>query len=645
MKHVSRVHGLFGLFIFLLCLQTGCQVISPHNPVSTEAGIPVDPGLSTQPTAAVRFQIVLPPQQGLHSQPSANILADPGIKTIWVTFKIILVNIGFVGNPTTTLVRTVLADASGTAVATFPSLPAKTCVGDIHIEGGNVGSFTDFQGAADLVSNATTTLFVGPKGKHGKEDVLAEAILRIVASESLFVRATTGLASQMEANLVGLDLELLATNSYDAVLDNWQGRLNASAPANVWCQAGDAKNTLSWDLASGAVSYNIYWSFQPGVTKASGTPLIGKISGFVHDQLTNGVPYYYVVTSVGPNGESLESKQVAGLPTAAASTAVSLGGEVANVSQNVQIILTGVPADFSTTVGLVDNRTGENFYLFRSPSLSWPNARKVTLIVNDPTVRTARTFNSLGFTTPPPAGARIEVWDPDGRRALATVTMPGGSRVPVEIGKTLTGLNQNLQIVLTRVPSTFDVTTSLIDRNNREEVTFAKSPTLSFPDFQRLVLTTTDSTLRELESVATLTFSAALPAGARIDMIDTDRGVTLATVVVPGAGWQAITFPTTVSGMNQNMQVIVRNVTPEFITTATVKTTVFDDRTGEAVILAKSTALSSTTSKLVLAVDDLSIRSIRPFTTLEFTSALPSLATVEIYDPDNERTVTTKAIP
>jgi len=621
---------------------------SPHNPVSADGGTTAGTVLSTESATSVRFQIVLPSQplarvtvptqsiQDIRPDPLHNTLAAQGIGTVWVTFKIILINVGVTTNPTTTIMKTVPADASGTAVATFSAVPAKTCIGDVHIVGGSIGSFTDFHGATDLISNASNTIFVGPKGKQGKEDVLAEVILRMVASQTLFAKATEGLAERIGANLVGLDL--LATNTYDTVLDNWEARMNASAPINIRCQAGDGKNTISWDTASGAISYNIYWSTQSGVTKTSGTPLIGKTSSFEHPGLTNGTPYYYVVTSVSSLGESVESMQVVGVPAAGPGTVVSFGTTIASRSQNLQVIFTNVPQNFTTTTNLVDVFTGASFPLVRSAALSYPNARKVTLAAADATIRCTASFNSLTFSTAPPTGARIEIWDPDAQALLASAIIPGGTGATMSLGTTLAGLNQNVQIRLTGVSSDFLATASFIDKATREEVTLAKSATLSFPSYQRLVLTTTDTTLRSFDDIATITLSTALPGGARLEVFDADRQLILATVVVP-SGRQTVSLGSTISGANQNVQVIISNVTTDFVT----NTTLIDDRTGENVLLSKSTALSSSTY-ILLGISDMTLRTIRPFSSLEFTTAVPSSAKVEVYDPETGKTLATVTI-
>lgn len=128
-----------------------------------------------------------------------------------------------------------------------------------------------------------------------------------------------------------------------------------------------------------------------------------------------------------------------------------------------------------------------------------------------------KAVSSLTFTKAPPAGASIEIWDPDTKTVLAFAIIPGGSGTAMSIGTTLT-LNQNVQLRLTGVLADFSVSTSFIDKTTREEVSLVKSAALSFPNFQRLILTTSESTLRSFVDVATITFTSALPAGARVEV-------------------------------------------------------------------------------------------------------------------------------
>ncbi len=84
-------------------------------------------------------------------------------------------------------------------------------------------------------------------------------------------------------------------------------------PENPTAVGGPSLIAVSWPNWSG-YSYNIYFSTTPGVTRENGTRLENCTSTFNHVDLTNGTRYYYVITTVGPGGESVESVEVSAVP-------------------------------------------------------------------------------------------------------------------------------------------------------------------------------------------------------------------------------------------------------------------------------------------------------------------------------------------
>lgn len=88
------------------------------------------------------------------------------------------------------------------------------------------------------------------------------------------------------------------------------------APTGVVIAIGNGQLTLTWNAVTGATTYHIYWRTTPGVTKQNGTKLSNVASPYVHAGLTNGTPYYYVVTAANANGESAVSQEVSGTPAA-----------------------------------------------------------------------------------------------------------------------------------------------------------------------------------------------------------------------------------------------------------------------------------------------------------------------------------------
>ncbi len=100
----------------------------------------------------------------------------------------------------------------------------------------------------------------------------------------------------------------------------------SSAPTGVSATAKDSSNALSWSVVTGAQSYNVYWSTTAGVTTANGTKVPATAASYTHTGLTNGTPYYYIVTAVFDGNESPASSQVSATPVQVSISKVSIGG-------------------------------------------------------------------------------------------------------------------------------------------------------------------------------------------------------------------------------------------------------------------------------------------------------------------------------
>lgn len=90
-----------------------------------------------------------------------------------------------------------------------------------------------------------------------------------------------------------------------------------SAPSGLAATGGVQKNTLTWNPVSDATSYNLYWSLTAGVTIITGTKITSITSPYDHTGLTDATEYFYVITAVNANGESVISNEVSATTTAA----------------------------------------------------------------------------------------------------------------------------------------------------------------------------------------------------------------------------------------------------------------------------------------------------------------------------------------
>lgn len=85
-------------------------------------------------------------------------------------------------------------------------------------------------------------------------------------------------------------------------------------PAGIITASGTGQVALNWSSVPGATSYNIYYSTTPGVTKANGIKIANVTSSYTVPSLTNGIPYYFVVTTLNANGEGAESAETGAVP-------------------------------------------------------------------------------------------------------------------------------------------------------------------------------------------------------------------------------------------------------------------------------------------------------------------------------------------
>ena len=84
-------------------------------------------------------------------------------------------------------------------------------------------------------------------------------------------------------------------------------------PTTLVTSPGNGVIALNWPEVTGATSYNLYWNNSGSPSKAS-NKISGVLSGYNDSSLTNGTNYFYVVTSVNAEGESLVSKVASATP-------------------------------------------------------------------------------------------------------------------------------------------------------------------------------------------------------------------------------------------------------------------------------------------------------------------------------------------
>jgi formylglycine-generating enzyme required for sulfatase activity len=87
-------------------------------------------------------------------------------------------------------------------------------------------------------------------------------------------------------------------------------------PTRLTASPSDGEVTLRWDAAQDAEFYNIYFGSSPGVYSPTSEDVFrAEQTSFVHEDLTNGKTYYYVVTAGSFAGEGNPSNEASATPT------------------------------------------------------------------------------------------------------------------------------------------------------------------------------------------------------------------------------------------------------------------------------------------------------------------------------------------
>jgi hypothetical protein len=113
-----------------------------------------------------------------------------------------------------------------------------------------------------------------------------------------------------------------------ATFDHWSVAIvTPPAPTALTAAANTAQVALGWSASLGAASYNVKRSLASGGPYAT-IATIPASTNYNDSAITNGVSYYYVITAVNANGESLPSNQAAAvIPCPALAGTYSVGND------------------------------------------------------------------------------------------------------------------------------------------------------------------------------------------------------------------------------------------------------------------------------------------------------------------------------
>jgi hypothetical protein len=161
-------------------------------------------------------------------------------------------------------------------------------------------------------------------------------------------------------------------------------------PSGIQVTGGDSQVTCTWTAAAGATSYNVYYSTTTGQeTTASGVKDADASSPHVVIDLSNGTPYFFVVTAVNDSGESVVSAEKTATPNAAPQPPPSPTG-VSVTSPSVGQL----HASWNEVVGA----TSYNVYFLQAAS----PPTKTDILATTPASATAAFLDATGLTSGTP---------------------------------------------------------------------------------------------------------------------------------------------------------------------------------------------------------------------------------------------------
>lgn len=136
-------------------------------------------------------------------------------------------------------------------------------------------------------------------------------------------------------------------------------------PTGVVATTGHSQVTLQWSKVAGASSHNVYWSASAGVTTSTGTQQLQVSLPATITGLTNGTPYYFIVTANNASGEGPASIEVNATPLGSATNAP------------INVIAQAAYEQATITWPAVSGSTGYNLYWGTTSGQAFSTGTKV----------------------------------------------------------------------------------------------------------------------------------------------------------------------------------------------------------------------------------------------------------------------------
>ncbi|MGD9078765.1 MAG: fibronectin type III domain-containing protein [Desulfobacterales bacterium] len=144
--------------------------------------------------------------------------------------------------------------------------------------------------------------------------------------------------------------------------------------------------TLSWIEVPDAISYNVYGSTSPGVTKFSGFKFRNTPNPFTITQLQPDKTYYFVVTVITDSGESEESKELSYTAVMNKVGFIDFKNIIDKPIKD-QKSKTSEKGIVTLAWDNVPNATSYNIYWKDSPGVTKLNGKKISNVKNPHTIK------------------------------------------------------------------------------------------------------------------------------------------------------------------------------------------------------------------------------------------------------------------
>jgi hypothetical protein len=145
--------------------------------------------------------------------------------------------------------------------------------------------------------------------------ILTNSQYHIVFTNDHQLEITNGIASVEQ---MGPLRTFTGSNQFEIAMSASQTASLPAQPTGLVAIPGNTQVLLSWNVASGAASYNVKRSTINGGPYATVTNTAN--TGFTDSGLVNGTTYYYVVSAMNQIGESADSSVASATPNASAPT-------------------------------------------------------------------------------------------------------------------------------------------------------------------------------------------------------------------------------------------------------------------------------------------------------------------------------------